>query len=181
VPLFYARNARGIPHGWIERMRASVSRLAPMFSSNRMLQEYLGGLYRPAAAAFRRRSEDRGKLAKELRAWHAKVSERWHEIHFGELEVERRDDEWHFGVPVYFGETSPEWARVELYADPGPDLQPLRQSMARASSIPGAMNGYVYRASVPASRPCRHFTPRVMANHPEAFTPIETGLITWYR
>jgi len=181
VPLFYARDARGIPHGWIERMRASVSRLAPMFSSNRMLQEYLGGLYRPAAAAFRRRSEDRGKLAKELSAWHAKVSERWHEIHFGELEVERRDDEWHFGVPVYFGETSPDWARVELYADPGPDSQPVRQSMARASSIPGAMNGYVYRAGVPASRPCRHFTPRVMASHPEAFTPIETGLITWYR
>jgi len=181
VPLFYARDARGIPRGWIERMRASVSRLAPMFSSNRMLQEYLGGLYRPAAAAFRRRSEDRGKLAKELSAWHAKVSERWHEIHFGELEVERRDDEWHFGVPVYFGETSPDWARVELYADPGPDSQPVRQSMARASSIPGAMNGYVYRAGVPASRPCRHFTPRVMASHPEAFTPIETGLITWYR
>ena len=146
-----------------------------------MLQQYLEKLYRPAAAAFRRRREDRGKLAKELRAWHARVSERWHEIHFGELEVERRDNEWRFGASVYFGEISPEWAQVELYADPEPDLQPVRQPMTRAAFIPGAMNGYVYRASVPASRPNWHFTPRVMPFHPEAFTPIETGLVTWQR
>jgi starch phosphorylase len=53
--------------------------------------------------------------------------------------------------------------------------------MTRGASIAGAMNGYVYSASVPASRPDWHFTPRVTAFHPEALTPIESGLILWQR
>ena len=52
VPLFYARDAHGIPHAWMARIRASMSRLAPHFSSNRMLCEYIECVYVPAAAAF---------------------------------------------------------------------------------------------------------------------------------
>ncbi len=39
VPAFYTRDAQGIPQGWVTRMRASMSRLAPRFSSNRMVRE----------------------------------------------------------------------------------------------------------------------------------------------
>ena len=181
VPMFYDRDARGIPRAWVKRMRASKSKLAPSFSSNRMLQEYLDKFYRPAAAAFQRRSDGQGKLAKELRAWQARLAANWHEIHFGRSQVERQGDRWRFDVPVYLGEISPEWVKVELYADPEPGREPIRQSMARGGPIPGAINGYVYGASVPASRPEWHFTARVTAYHPEAFTPIESALILWQR
>jgi len=181
VPMFYDRDARGIPRAWVKRMRASKSKLAPLFSSNRMLQEYLDKFYRPAAAAFQRRNEGQGKLAKELRAWQTRLAANWHEIHFGRSQVERQGDQWRFDVPVYLGEISPEWVKVELYADPEPGREPIRQSMARGGPIPGAINGYVYGASVPASRPEWHFTARVAAYHPEAFTPIESALILWQR
>ena len=181
VPMFYDRDARGIPRAWVKRMRASKSKLAPSFSSNRMLQEYLDKFYRSAAAAFQRRSGGQGKLAKELRAWQARLAASWHEIHFGRSQVERQGDRWRFDVPVYLGEISPEWVKVELYADPEPGREPIRQSMARGGPIPGAINGYVYGASVPASRPEWHFTARVTAYHPEAFTPIESALILWQR
>ena len=56
IPLFYARDAHGIPRAWVARIRASMARLAPHFSSNRMLCEYIECVYVPAAAAFRRRA-----------------------------------------------------------------------------------------------------------------------------
>jgi starch phosphorylase len=181
VPTFYDRDARGIPKAWVKRMRASIATLAPLFSSNRMLQEYLDELYCPAAAAFRRRSEDQGKLAKELNAWQTRLAAHWHEIHFGGLRVERHDDRWRFEVQVYLGEVSPEWVKVELYADAVPGQLALRQPMTRGMPISGAVNGYIYGASVPASRPDWHYTPRITAYHPEACTPIETALVSWQR
>lgn len=47
VPLFYMRGEDGIPHGWIERMRASMRGLIPRFSAHRMLNEYVEQLYAP--------------------------------------------------------------------------------------------------------------------------------------
>jgi starch phosphorylase len=179
--MFYERDARGIPGAWVKRVRASISRLAPLFSSNRMLQQYLDVFYRPAAAAFRRRSEDQAKLGKALHAWHTKVLANWHEVHFGEPRAKRHGDQWDFDVPVYLGAISSEWLKVELYADPEPAREPVRQSMTRGDAIPGAINGYIYSASVSASRPDGHFTPRVMAYHAEVLTPMESGLVLWQR
>jgi starch phosphorylase len=95
--------------------------------------------------------------------------------------VGRRGDQWYFDVPVYLGAISSDWLKVELYADPEPAREPVRQSMTRGDAIPGAINGYIYSASVPASRPDRHFTPRVMAYHAEVLTPMESGLVLWQR
>jgi len=56
IPAFYERDAQGVPRGWVTRMRASMARLTPTYSTNRMLGEYVERLYLPAAAAFRRRA-----------------------------------------------------------------------------------------------------------------------------
>jgi starch phosphorylase len=181
VPAFYDRDRMGTPKAWVERMRASISRLAPLYSSNRMLQEYLDRFYLPAAAAFRRRSENRGEVAKSLQAWYAQVLARWPEIHFGPLEVEQREGEWRFRAQVYLGGVSPDWVKVELCADPLPGQEPVRQPMARRERIPGAVNGHVYAASASTSRPPGHFTPRVTAWHQEALGSIEAGLVAWQR
>jgi starch phosphorylase len=46
VPMFYDRDADGLPAAWIARIRASLRTLAPRFSATRMLSEYLSGPYR---------------------------------------------------------------------------------------------------------------------------------------
>jgi starch phosphorylase len=181
APMFYDRDERGTPKAWVARMRASISRLAPQFSSNRMLQEYLDQLYVPAAAAFRRRSANRGAVARSLQTWYARVLARWPEIHFGPLDAEQRDGEWRFKVLVYLGELPVEWVKVELYADARPGEEPVRKPMLRSERIPGAASGYVYTASVSTSRPPAHFTPRVTAWHPDAVVPVEAALIAWQR
>jgi starch phosphorylase len=48
VPLFYARDASGLPGGWINRIKTSMQRLIPRFSAERMVREYVTALYAPA-------------------------------------------------------------------------------------------------------------------------------------
>jgi glycogen phosphorylase len=53
VPLFYDRDARGIPRGWVQRIKRSLATIGPRYCSQRMLQEYLATVY-PAAPPPRR-------------------------------------------------------------------------------------------------------------------------------
>lgn len=45
---FYDRDAGGLPHAWIERMKRSIARLAPRFSTGRMVRDYTNRAYLPA-------------------------------------------------------------------------------------------------------------------------------------
>ena len=46
VPLFYDRGADGLPHAWLEMVRASLRSLGPQFSAQRMLRDYRERVYR---------------------------------------------------------------------------------------------------------------------------------------
>jgi starch phosphorylase len=181
IPAFYTRDAQGIPRAWVARIRASMARLAPRFSSNRMVREYLEKMYLPAVAAFRHRTAEGGRLAKELTSWLSSLQQHWGEIRFGPLQTDQQGDSWSFRVPVYLGSVSPEWVRIEMYANPVSEEPPLPQALVQGEKIPGAINGYVYSGSVPVTRPAWHFTPRVIPFHREVRIPAEADLILWQR
>ncbi len=48
IPLFYDRDAAGIPQGWVAMMKESIISLAPQFSTRRMIKDYTRELYIPA-------------------------------------------------------------------------------------------------------------------------------------
>ena len=45
VPLFYERDANGIPRRWLERVRASLRSNGPRFSATRMMRDYIDQAY----------------------------------------------------------------------------------------------------------------------------------------
>ena len=45
VPLFYERDDHGLPIGWLRRVRASLCTLAPAFSAERMVHDYVRQAY----------------------------------------------------------------------------------------------------------------------------------------
>lgn len=47
IPMYYDRPADGIPHHWVQRMKASMRTLIPQFTAARMLREYVDTLYTP--------------------------------------------------------------------------------------------------------------------------------------
>lgn len=49
VPLFYERGEDGIPHRWLERVKASLRTNGPRFSAARMVQEYAASIYRASS------------------------------------------------------------------------------------------------------------------------------------
>jgi starch phosphorylase len=46
VPLYYDRDAEGLPRGWIARMKHAIQTLVPAFNSDRMVEEYARRIYR---------------------------------------------------------------------------------------------------------------------------------------
>ncbi|MGI9148863.1 MAG: alpha-glucan family phosphorylase [Chloroflexota bacterium] len=50
LPLFFERDAQGVPRGWLGDVSRSIEAIAPQFSANRMVREYADRLYMPTAA-----------------------------------------------------------------------------------------------------------------------------------
>ena len=46
-PLFFERDARGIPNLWLQRVRASMRTLGPKYCATRMLDDYVNQVYAP--------------------------------------------------------------------------------------------------------------------------------------
>ncbi|NLF32547.1 MAG: glycosyltransferase family 1 protein [Planctomycetes bacterium] len=51
IPLFYDRDARGVPHGWVARQKWAIRSLAWQFSARRMIMDYTRRCYLPAVGA----------------------------------------------------------------------------------------------------------------------------------
>ncbi len=48
VPLYYTRNAHGVPLGWVEKMRHALRLAGSRFTARRMLRDYVQEYYAPA-------------------------------------------------------------------------------------------------------------------------------------
>lgn len=49
VPLYYARDRSGVPHGWMHMIKEAIGSIVPVFCTRRMLKEYTERMYEPAA------------------------------------------------------------------------------------------------------------------------------------
>ncbi len=180
IPEFYTRDERGIPVAWIARVRESMATLTPRFSTNRAVREYTEQCYLPAAAAYRERSADRGKIGVQVVNWQNALQQKWGTLRFGETRAETSGAQNVFEVSVHLGGLDPDAVRVELYADGQAENMPEGRAMKRMSRIEGE-DGFVYRASVPATRPASDYTARIVPNHPGVSVPLEDTHILWQR
>ncbi|MGA9031712.1 MAG: alpha-glucan family phosphorylase [Sulfuricaulis sp.] len=181
IPEFYTRDEQGIPSAWVARMRESMARLTPRFSSNRAVREYTEQYYFPAVAAYRERAADKGKVGVDIINWRHALEKKWATLHFGEVKVETDGEQHVFEVQVYLDDLAPEAVRVELYANGVGDGAAVRQEMKRVRQLVGAINGYAYRAGVPAARPATDYTARLIPHHDGAAVPLEAARILWQR
>ena len=180
VPEFYARDERGIPGRWVARMRQSMARLTPTFSTNRVVRQYTDEHYVSAAAAFRQRAENRGALGVDLVAWEAELAKHWPSLRFGSATLQQQGKQNLFEVQVFLGEMNPDFVRVELYANGQKDTAPIIQPMTRGQGLVDAANGSAYTATIPANRPAEDYTPRMVPQHVGAWVPLEAPFILWH-
>lgn len=118
VPLYYDRDAGGLPRRWIERAKRSMVTLIPAFNTRRMVGNYVAGLYRPAAAHGRRMMADGARNAQTLADWRARVTHAWPGVvvQNASEQPSRVDfgDRVRMTVAVSLGGLAPTDVRVEL-------------------------------------------------------------------
>ncbi|MGH9452704.1 MAG: alpha-glucan family phosphorylase [Terriglobia bacterium] len=180
IPEFYARDENGSSPRWAARMRESMARLTPAFSANRAVREYTEKHYLPAVAAYSKRAANRGQFGAGLLHWQQELARHWSSLQFGSATRDQRDGQYLFQVQVYFHELDPEAVRVELYAEGQSGGGPVWQPMKRGERLASPANGFLYTASVPATRPATDYTPRLIPCKTGASVPLEAPLILWH-
>lgn len=197
IPEFYDRDENGIPRRWVARVRESMARLTPRFSTNRMMKEYLEDYYLPAAAEYQARAVAKQGLAaaltRELVSWRALLDEHWDKVRFTSYEVETvtgSNGPAHvFSVGVDLGPIPLEAVQVELYAEPVGSGGAERHALVAKGNLkegnPGvagrAPGRHLLSATLPALRPADHYTPRIIPWHAAAKVPLEANHILWLR
>jgi starch phosphorylase len=181
IPEFYTRGENGIPAAWVARMRESMARLTPVFAASRAVREYLEQHYLPAAAAYRERAANKGAAGRLVVDWRHEVEEKWGSLRFGDLRVETNAGHHVFEVELFLNDLDPNAVRVELYADGIGGSEPVRVEMKCERPQLDASRRRVYHATVPATRPARDYTARVVPQRSGVAIPLESARILWQR
>ena len=179
IPEFYARNEKGIPTAWVNRMRESMSRLTPHFAADRTVREYTEQNYLPAAIAYQARTANKGATSKQMVDWRHGLDLKWATLHFGHMKVETKGDQHVFEVQVCLHGLDPKVVRVELYADAIKDSSPVRQEMTLLHPLADEAGSYIYSVTVSAARPPTDYTARVIPECNGVAIPLEDPRILW--
>ena len=186
MPLFYDRDADGVPRGWMAMMKNSIRTLAPVFSGDRMVQQYVERFYLPASEHYQRLEAHGYALAKELAAWKAKVREAWCEVRVNRVEELSSSS-------VSVGEGVQVAARVDL-GGLHPEEVVVEAYYSRLRSDGSLTNGHgtelewtgregsehIYGGTVPSRVSGLHgYAVRVLPCHGDVLVPHELPLITW--
>ena len=191
IPLFYERDAGGLPQGWIARMRAAMTALPPVFSTDRMVSEYSTRFYEPAAREARRLTEDGLVPARALAAWIARTEEQWPRVRVvgvdGLPETVAAGTAFDVEAEVLLGALRPEDVRVELALGPVDESEMLvdptliRLAAEREVSGGDGDRAYCFAArGVRGERSGRQgYAVRVTPHHPDLPLPFPLGLVRW--
>jgi glycogen phosphorylase len=180
IPQFYTRNENGIPVAWVAKMRESMARLTPTFSTNRVVRQYTDEYYLPAADKYAARAANQGRVGIDVLVWQAALAKHWGGLRFGSATVDQHGDEYDFQVQVYLDELNPDAVKVELYAEAQNDFPAERLRMNRGEGLVGSQNGFVYTVRTAAKRPAADYTPRLVPQNDGASVPLEAAFILWH-
>jgi starch phosphorylase len=186
VPVFYQRGRDGIPRGWVEKMRAGLRHLVPIFNSHRMVQEYVSRYYLPCSRRFNTLCGDDFAGAKDLAAWRQKMMTSWHEVSVAEVassdDLERPvGQDVEIVARVRLGALSPEDITVEAYygrLDQNGDFTERETApLEPVNSVDGL---YTFRGRIPCQETGRFgCTVRIMPSHKRLENRFVMGLVTW--
>ncbi len=91
IPLYFAKNSKGYSPEWIQYIKGSIGDIAPHFTMQRMIEDYIERFYEPEAKRSKALQAHDYALAKEIVAWKEKIASQWNGIkvldirHSGEL------------------------------------------------------------------------------------------------
>ena len=187
APLFYDRDSTGVPRGWLDRVRHTLSSMSADLSAERMLAEYVERLYVPAARAVRVAAADHAKAGRAFSQWQTRVRDAWSTLEVGRIEAGGVDGVPAVGdvvgvrVQVQLGSLLPSDIRLELIAGPvneEGDIEVLRSIELEAGSQSGGQTEFSAKVDLREAG-TYGYTVRAIPSHEGLASPAELGLIAY--
>jgi starch phosphorylase len=188
APLFYDRDADGLPRRWLEMVAHTLLTLGPRAQATRMVRQYVTEFYLPAAQSSRALAVGEGPFggARSLASWKERVIKAWPTVAIEH--VEANDGEQGPGArldvraSVALGDLSPQDVAVQVvYGRAGDDDEIIDPSFADLSleTEPSGGSAARFAGEAELSRPGPFgYTVRVLPRHPLLANPAEMGLVT---
>lgn len=187
VPLYYQRGNDGIPRDWVAMMKASMQTLCPVFSTDRMVEEYAQLSYIPSYRQWAQLEENDLAMAKELAAWKQRIFTAWPQVRIEETEANISDSvaigsSLPVGVTVHLGALTAEDVAVEGYFGVLDNQGVIRggELVGLASSTPLEDGRYRFSGKLECRFCGRYgFMIRVMPKHKTLGLIYEPGYLLW--
>ncbi|SHF36265.1 alpha-glucan family phosphorylase [Dysgonomonas macrotermitis] len=80
APLFYDKDAEGVPNEWIQHIKNSIDKVASNFTMNRQLTDYEDRFYNKLNERAHQVRKDNFAMAKDIVAWKHKMARGWDSI-----------------------------------------------------------------------------------------------------
>ena len=80
IPLYFARNSKGYSPEWVMFIKNSIAKIAPRFTTKRMLDDYINKFYTKLANRSKALSENNFAKAIEIVAWKEQFVDHWDAI-----------------------------------------------------------------------------------------------------
>ncbi|CAH2032661.1 glycosyltransferase family 1 protein [Trichlorobacter ammonificans] len=187
VPLFYQRGGDGIPRDWVGMMKASMQSLCPVFSTDRMVQEYAQFSYVPSYRQWAQLEADDLALARELSGWKQRLFGLWPGVTIEGVDAPLGDSvavgsNLPVSVRVGLGDIQPDDVLVEGYFGVLDNQGTIRGGETVSLAAAEVLGGGLYRFA--GELECRFcgryaFMVRVMPRHPRLGPVYEPGYMIW--
>ncbi|MFG6401038.1 alpha-glucan family phosphorylase [Microbacterium sp. P04] len=187
VPTFYEREG-GIPLGWLERVRHTMTDLGGKATSDRMVREYVQKLYTPAAANDRALSADDFAGAKGLAAFVEKVQRAWPGVSVGSVDAQgvgdlaRAGDRIVVRADVALGGLDPADVDVQLICgttDADGELSGARETLSLTAVGSGEHTTTFEGTLALETTGPFGYTVRVVPRHAQLVSDVELGLLAF--
>ena len=187
VPLFYNRDADGLPRGWIAKMKDAIRLNCPFFNTARMLTEYAQKGYFPASDRYYSLSSNHYAPAKEVATWEENLKENWYNIKIKDIDVSSSPD-------IQVNQTVAVKTKIDLTSLTNNDVQvELYQGAINAdgdivNGVPVVMDYQgedsnqlsIYTADITyKTSGLQGLSLRVLPKHKHLSSPYEPRLIVW--
>jgi starch phosphorylase len=180
MPLYYDQKA-----DWMKHVKSSIKTLTPVYSTQRMVQDYTRDLYIPTIQRGNRFKESNFDLSNKIADYKRFISENWHQVHIIAV-----DDRMTSPVPVPTKRVTatltygPIWLQdtvVEIiyyeYDESAGAWNPVVVTMQDPERV--AYHTYKFTAHIPSHlKHGPHFTVRVRPVNPNFATSFELPLVT---
>jgi starch phosphorylase len=185
VPLFYNRGRDGLPREWIAKVKNSIRKLGPFFTTHRMVQQYTDMYYMPNFARMVDLTTPDLKKGLEYAAWRMQLEQLWSQVQVRQVQLANAEvqvgKKVEVTATVHLGQLKPEDVRVQVYygvlntrgeidAGEAADMKPMN----------GGDGVYTFATQLAYSNSGeRGISVRVLPHHPSLPTSFQSGIIRW--